>query len=124
MAAVGTTTISRAAAGKRRKLIFDWVSDASGVVSGTPTASPVVGTIVQIITNPGAVAPTDNYDITLIGDEGQDVLNGAGVDRDTANTELVMPTAGIPVPNTTLELRIANAGATKAGRLIVVIDPG
>lgn len=119
MPAVGTCTISQSRVRNQTKVVFDWVSHTDGTVSGTVSGN-VTGRILQVITNPGAAAPTDNYDITLIGDEGQDVLNGAGADRDTANTEIAIPSAGLYV-SSTLELRIANAGSAKAGRLVLLM---
>ena len=43
-------------------------------------------------TNPGATAPTDDYDIVINTAGGADLLGGAGANRDTANTEIVYPT--------------------------------
>ncbi len=45
------------------------------------------GELLTLETNPGSTAPSDNYDITLVDDEGHDVLEGVGDNRDTANTE-------------------------------------
>ena len=74
----------------------------------------------QIITNPGTTQPTDNYDIYLKYD-GADLLGGAGVDRDTANTEIAYPiidaTSGqrscVPVPGT-LVFSLANNSVNSA----------
>lgn len=43
-------------------------------------------------TNPGATAPTDDYDIVINTAGGADLLGGAGANRDTANTEIAYPT--------------------------------
>lgn len=59
------------------------------------------GFIVKVVTNPGATAPTDNYDIALNGpeDTALDSLGGALANRDTANTEQVYPViSGATVP--------------------------
>jgi hypothetical protein len=74
----------------------------------------------QIITNPGTTQPTDNYDIYLKY-EGSDLLGGAGVDRDTANTEIAYPIvdsvsgqrACVPVPGT-LVFSLANNSVKSA----------
>ena len=73
--------------GRTKRLHFSWVADdADGTVPilVLPTIS---GRLLALITNPGATAPTDNYDITLVDDEGLDRLQGVGADRDTANSE-------------------------------------
>jgi hypothetical protein len=43
-------------------------------------------------TNPGATAPTDDYDIVINTAGGADLLGGAGANRDAANTEIAYPT--------------------------------
>lgn len=113
-----------------KKFTFTWTCDASGVVSGT-LSERISGTIVQVITNPGATAPTDNYDVTCLDDQGRDVFSGQGANRDTANTEHFCP--GVPfadgtttslapvVVDSTLELQIANAGNAKQGVLVLLV---
>ena len=74
----------------------------------------------QIVTNPGATQPTDDYDIYLKYD-GADLLGGAGTNRDTANTEITYPiidaTSGqracVPVPGT-LVFSLANNSVNSA----------
>lgn len=55
----------------------------------TDLEAKISGKLLALETNPGAVAPTDNYDITLEDSDGIDVLEGVGGNRDTANTEKV-----------------------------------
>lgn len=128
----GTVTLTQSRGQQPvRRLVFDWVSDAAGVVSGTVSGT-VNGKIVGVITDPGTPAPTDNYDVTMINSDGFDVFNGRGIDRDTVNTEQFCPavafTDGVTAGVThvavagTLELRIANAGNAKAGRVIVLLE--
>ena len=47
------------------------------------------GRLLQMITDPGATAPQDNYDITLTNGGG-DMLLGNGANRDTSNTEIAV----------------------------------
>jgi hypothetical protein len=78
-----------------------------------------------MITDPGATAPTDDYDITLVDEDGIDALAGAGANRDTTNTEQVYPVASnakVPVLLCgTHTFTVANAGNAKVGRAILVI---
>lgn len=57
------------------------------------TSIPLKGFLVKAITNPGATAPTDNYDIELMdpADVALDALGGALTNRDTATTEQAYP---------------------------------
>lgn len=85
----GTVTIAHETVGNVRKIIATCVADAADA-SFPATALPAFeGRILAIATNPGATAPTDNYDVTLPNQHGYDVLQGLGANRDTANTEQV-----------------------------------
>ena len=113
-----------------RKLTLAWTCDASGVVSGTLT-DYVSGEIVRAVFAPGSPAPTDLYDATLLDGAGADVLGGQGADRSAAVVQQVAP--GVPLKDgtstsvrgvqvdDTLELRIANAGNSKAGTLVLYV---
>lgn len=123
--------------GPIKRVIADWVSDASdGTVTATATACKIVGRLIKAITDPGSVAPTDNYDITMTDDEGVNVLSacqGTLADRDTANTEeqyfLVKDLAGTPLAQSihpvvcsALTFAIANAGNSKTGQVILFVE--
>lgn len=111
-------------------LILAWTCSAGGAVSGTATARKISGVILRVTTIP-ADGPTDNYDVTLEDEDGIDVLQGFGADRDTTNAETFTPLVsttlvgnpvamGTPVAvNSTLELIVANAGASKSGTVRV-----
>jgi hypothetical protein len=103
-----------------------WTCDAAGRV--TLSTQAIAGTITKLVTNPGATAPTDNYDILLNDEDGADVLNAKGQNRDTANTEVVAPMIGdgtttnqLVDVNGVLTLLITNAGNAKNGELILYV---
>jgi hypothetical protein len=104
--AFGTHTLKTAVA---------WTSDTSGDATGTINFH---GFLIKVITDPGSVAPSDNYDLSLVAD-GIDQLGGLLVDRDTANNELVYPVvSGASTPIFLAgdhTFTIANAGSTKNG---------
>ena len=62
---------------------------ADGSFPETALAVKISGRIVALETNPGATAPTDNWDVALDDAEGDDVLQTLGANRDTVNTEKV-----------------------------------
>lgn len=100
------------------KMTGSWTTDSSGDVNGITTAFKVSGVPILIITDPdGTDIPTDNYDITLIDDDGYDVLQGKGVDRDSSLTEQVSY-LGV-VFNTNLTLVVDNAGNAKKGVITI-----
>lgn len=88
LGAAGTVTQTHQRVGNIRKAIFTVTADAADAsVPATAISVKIEGRLVQLITDPGATAPTDNYDITLVDGNGLDVLQGVGANRDTTNTE-------------------------------------
>src|SRR4051812_32795025 len=87
--AVGTVTVTQVRVGNIRKVIATIVaSSTDGSVPDTVLPA-IEGRLLHLVTNPGSTAPTDNYDMTLEDQNGHDVLEGVGANRDTANTEKV-----------------------------------
>lgn len=105
------------------RIVVDWTSDASG--DADVSIANLYGWLVKIVTDPGATAPTDDYDITLVDENSVDALASLAVNRDTANTEQVYPVAsGANVPIFlcgTHTFTIANAGNAKVGRTVLYI---
>lgn len=85
----GTVTLTHYTIGNVRRINFSCVADAADG-SFPATALPAFeGRILALHTNPGATAPTDNWDITLIDGDGLDRLQGVGANRDTTTSEQV-----------------------------------
>lgn len=118
------------------KVLVDWTSDsATGAVSGT--TRKIVGKLIKAVTDPGAAAPSDDYDIALTDEEGVDVLGNVQstlANRDTANSEevyfLVKDAAGTPLAQSvhpvvcdTLTVAVTNAGNSKTGQIILYYQP-
>lgn len=120
--AAGTVTATEERVSSPHKITLAWTSDGSGNVSGTSTSFAYSGEIIRLVTVPdGVAAPTDDYDVTLLDEDGVDVLMGAGIDRDTANTEQVLASSLGCVANDKLQLVISGAGATKQGTVHVYV---
>ena len=114
------------------KITLSWTSAADGSVSqsvcdnfnsGQPQyqfgtrPSKITGYIVRAVTNPDdSDAPTDDYDITLLDEDGVDVMGGNLIDRDTSDSEQVTPSSP-PYIDSDLTLTVASAGDTKKGVL-------
>lgn len=81
--------------------------------SGRPAGVHIDGTIIGVITNPGSTAPTDNYDLTLVDQDGLDRLGGVGANRDTANSEWAA-VGRAAAPDETLTLTLANNAVNEA----------
>jgi hypothetical protein len=73
-----------------RRLVIAGVADGSDGSFPTLALKKLNGFLQPLITNPGSVAPTDNYDVALYhpSDSTADVAGGAFADRDTTNTEI------------------------------------
>lgn len=97
--ALGTVTVTKStrqygSSGKAVRVVkIHWVGDASAATVPSTDIAGMSGFLMKMVTDPGATAPTDNYDITLKAknDGLDDCMNAAGTDRDTANTEVAFP---------------------------------
>lgn len=108
---------------KYEKIKIEWTSHTDG--SGSVQIPNMSGYLIKVITDPGATAPTDNYDITLVDADGYDAAESLLINRDTANTEVVYPVvSGAATPVLLLgthTFTIANAGSTKDGVCILYL---
>jgi len=113
-----------------QKIKWVWVATDAGVVAAStvtgenPTTTfKYSGEIARLVTIPGAagLAPSADYDITVLDEDGCDVLMGAGVNRHTSNTEQVLGSSLGICQYTTLSLRIAAAGDANGGTVILYI---
>lgn len=101
------------------KIKWSWTSATGGAATLATTGS-YFGEVLALVTDPGATAPTDNYDITITDTDGYDVMQGAGANRDTTNMETAVPTAK-SVAFGKLTLTIAAAGDEKVGTATLYI---
>jgi len=84
----GTITQTHSKIGKIGVITFTCTADASdGSFPSTTVDDAIEGKLLALETNPGATAPTDNWDVVINDAEGADVLQGAGANRDTTTTE-------------------------------------
>ena len=118
-------TITEETFGTVKKVTWAWTSAADGSVGAaavsTTTTNAYSGKIEMLVTDPGATAPTDNWDLVISDEDGTDVLAGAGANRDTANTEQVLAASVGIVANDTLTMLVTNAGSGKTGTVYVYI---
>jgi len=111
------------------KHTITWTSDGSG--NASVSVPRLVGTLVRVVTDPGAAAPTDDYDIVLNDEAGIDILAGQGANRDTANSEHFCPGVALKDGTTTqtvpptvagdCTLVVSNAGSAKNGTVYLFV---
>lgn len=111
--------------GTVRKILIDWTSDdTTGTVAGT-TTFPVIGFIYKGVTDPGAPAPTTDYDIDLTEPEGTKILGASAddlLDRSATVTEVVhfdLASGVYPSVSDLLTVTVSNAGNSKQGQIIL-----
>jgi hypothetical protein len=120
--------------GRYKRVLIDFLTDDSAGTA-TTTTDKICGELIKIQTDPGSAAPTDNYDITIVDDEGISVVancqNLASLGtRDTANSEETylhllnadMTPIGFavyPVVCSPLTIALANAGNAKTTQVIL-----
>lgn len=115
LGAAGTVTVAEEGFGSVKKITWTWTSTAGGAAD-LATVGVYTGKIEALVTNPdGVAAPTDNYDLTITDADGTDVLSAAGLNRDTANTEIVLSASLGIVANDKLTLNVTNAGSATSG---------
>lgn len=95
-------------------------SDASGDATQTVVMD---GAIVRVVTNPSATAPTANWDVTLVGPDGEDLAAGELVDRHTSNTEQVFLT-DTPFHYGDVIVTGANMGNAKIADVVLYVAYG
>jgi hypothetical protein len=83
----GSTTTTHYTLGHVRKVVVDWVADAADATVPDTILPRIEGRLAELTTDPGATAPTNLYDLTLIDADGVDRLQGVGLNRATATTE-------------------------------------
>jgi hypothetical protein len=116
-------TITRSQLGSIERIQADWTSAVGG---GQTQTIDVSGIICRVTTNPGSTAPTDNYDLTLVDEDGLDLFAGQGADRDTTNSESFCP--GVPLKDGTTtsvvpvaHVGVATAGDAKVGKVLIFV---
>jgi hypothetical protein len=123
----GTVTITKEAAGhKLERVTLAWVSDASGDVSGNLQRELPGGVIRQVkfVPDGGGTAPTDLYDVTLVDEDGADLLLGAGADLSATVASISAPANKLVYDKQqALDLVVANAGISKGGTVVLWFGP-
>jgi hypothetical protein len=97
-----------------------WTADTNGDAAETITGFD--GRVWRVVTVPGAggLAPTDDYDVTIVDTDGLDILGGAGADRDTSNAEAMDLSSVAPLVHFgDLVVTVAAAGSENAGTVKV-----
>lgn len=125
-AAVGTATVTvTGLGGAVTKYAVAWTSTAGGAVD-TNAFNVVRGHLVQVKFTPGTggTQPTDLYDVTLVDADSVDVLNGGGMNLSNATSKYVLADPRVYLDGTsTLDVVIANAGASKTGTVVIWVAP-
>ena len=115
----GTVTTTEQTYGNVKKITFDVTSASNGAADATTTAR-FDGAILLVCTDPGATAPTADWDLTIEDSDGVDLLAGQGADRHTSNTEYINSGMG-GVADDTVTLGVTNAGDSKTLKVYVYI---
>ena len=112
-----------------RVLDFTWLADGSGDCSAEYVTVPAVtGTVVGLHAIPSG-STDDDYDVTLIDNDGVDVLNGAGANLPLAATSAenyrfpvdFLNSGPIVIVNRNLSLVVSGGGDTDTGKIRIYI---
>jgi len=106
--------------------LITWSFTTDGDGDASEESATVNGQINRIVTNPasGDDKPSANWDLTILDEDGVDILGGSGADRDAggaAVSEQAAPSvAGLGVQST-LTFTVENGGDTKKGTVMVYL---
>jgi len=106
--------------GKVPVALWTWAftTDGSGNASET-TDQEIFGLVQRVVTKPDSVVPpTANWDLTILDEDGADVLGGHGLDRDSGGigaVEQCVPEILLCACASKLTFTIANGGSAKKG---------
>jgi formylglycine-generating enzyme len=103
------------------KIVFAWTSDSTGAVTGTTTAR-YTGAVGRVIFDPGAPAPSDNYDVAIYDQNSYDILKSRGYNKDSLTTSQI-DSMFSAVANSKLMLVVVNAGDSTSGVVTLYIIP-
>ena len=125
MAVAGSIVVTTSRAGLISKYSIAWTSDAAGAVTENDVALKA-GQIVQVVCTPGATTPTNDYDVTLTQEDGEDdLLGGGGADCSNTLTKIVgLDRANLPiwVPAGNYWPTVAAAGNAKTGTIDIYMS--
>lgn len=127
--AVGTVVVTTTQypglnAANRVRYAIAWTSSGAGAVSGN-AFSTVRGKLlsVKFVPNTGGTQPDDLYDVTLVDADGIDLLNAVGANLSHDLGAYVLFGPAIYLDGTqTMDLVVANAGASKTGVVYVWVE--
>lgn len=123
--AAGTMTLTESGTGTVKKIRAAWTAGTAGEAgtASAETSEVYDGKVITLVTDPaaGGTQPDDNYDVVALDGDGDDVLAGAGADRDETNTEVVTePNLGA-VAGSKLTISVSGAGASNEGVVILTV---
>lgn len=105
---------------------MSWTSDASAGTVGATSTEKFSGRLITAQHIAGSVTPTNLYDVTVLDDQGQDILGATGADIAVATGKTSTAiSSGLPfqaIQNSTLRLVIANAGNSKTGSVVLIFE--
>ena len=118
-----TSTTTWVSGQKFKVVKYHWVASTLSVTPYANLESPD-GLVYGFITDPGTTAPEDNYDIYL-----KDYVTGVSLtgttleNRDTTNSELVVPTVPIPFYGNVGFSLSGNANLESTGDVYLYVRP-
>jgi hypothetical protein len=127
MASSATTTrtthsLDRTGERELEVISISWVAHTDGTFTDyTIPGGKVKGVLERLVVDPGATAPTNLYDVTIVDEDGVDVLGGGGANLLTATTEekaVPLGTYHLRTLANVLKLQIANNSQNGALGLI------
>ena len=86
------------------------------------TAAVFDGKLLHLVTSPSATkVPATNWDLTILDNNGIDILAGSGQNRSSGSTQHLLSSTMGAIAGSRLRFVVANAGATGEGSVYAYI---
>ncbi|MFZ5989421.1 MAG: hypothetical protein ACOYWZ_20185 [Bacillota bacterium] len=113
----------------KKTMTISWIADASNATVPDLTIDASLYELkgwylYSAETDPGGIAPTDNYDIVLNNTNGIDVAGGLLANRDISTTEMVNISSsafGYPIVRGDLTFSLSNNATNSATGILILI---
>lgn len=101
---------------------IEWTSATAGTVDAAGSTTYRYTGILSFVSFQPGTTPTDNYDVQILDENSNDILNGLGTDTDSAANAYKAAKDGLgSVVDSKLTLAIQNAGDAKTGTIYLYI---
>ena len=108
-----STIVTERTHGSIKFVKFNFTDNVTTTAAEALTAAAYEGKVLHVITAPSATkVPSANWDLTVLDNNGIDILAGAGINRSSGSTQHLLSSTLGALAGTKFRFVVANAGGT------------